>query len=501
MRKSFLQAGSFTCLMLLLPTAGTTGQSIPVKTVPLASGDQFLLIPSRSIGMGGVSIALDHPFSDPFVNPGKGRIIGRGGLFGGSSFYSISGENGSGRTLPLGGTFTIGRWFAGGAAAIQQLTPATPDFQFRGWRSNFGPPLPYRGELPDNQYGTFFLGRRSADGRIGYGIGFSGARLEALEGVEFLYANSQEIRQSGWMGDISVGISGELTGDRAFEVLVSHSRLRMTHEVIYPTWFEADEEIAGPLPATWLQKNLDHTNTTALHLGYVQPMTDPRWRIGGIITGNWKNHPKIPEYVLPDMPPVPRDPGTTWAYNLGLGISKVEGPATFGLDIIYEPIWTETWGEAVEPTLADGDLMIPRGGKTIENDYRFHNYVIRVGVSRELETRGFQLGMHIRSVNYHLNQINNVERTFRSQDEQWIEWIPSWGYALKFPEFELRYFGRLKAGTGRPGEVRGFYRGSFEGGQIGDSPVDYLPTPTGDLSLQVTTVTTHQIALIIPFGR
>ena len=500
MWKSFLQTGSSTCLLVLLMAGGVSGQSIPVKTVPIATGDQFLLIPSRSIGMGGVSIALDHPFSDPFTNPGKGRMIRGGSLFGASSFYSISGDNGSGRTLPLGAVFSTGRWFGGGAAALQQLIPATPEFQ-SGWRSTGFSTIPYRGELPDNQYGTLFLGRRSADGRVGYGIGISGARLEALEGVEFLYANSQQIQQSGWMADVRAGISGDLTGDRTFEVLLSHSRLRMTHDVTYSNFNRLIDQTMPPIPGSRVQRNFDHTNTTVLHLGYVQPMTDARWRIGGIITGNWKTHPKIPEYVLPDMPPVPRDPGMTWAYNIGVGISKTEGPSTFGLDVIYEPIWTETWGEAAEPTVTSGGFTIPVGGKTIENDYRFRNLVVRVGVSREHETRGFQLGIQIRSVNYNLDQIDNIVRTSRKQDEHWIEWTPSWGYTLKFPEFELRYLGRMKVGTGRPGQVRGFYRSASFSGQTGDSPVDYLPTPTGDLAIQDTTVMTHQIALIIPIGR
>ncbi len=497
-----LQSGAATCLLAILLAGTATGQSIPVKTVPIASGDQFLLIPSRSIGMGGVSIALDHPFSDPFTNPGKGRMIRHGILFGASSFYSLSGDNGSGRTLPIGGLFRVGRWYAGGTAAIQQLIPASPEFQSRGWGSAGFVTTPYRGELPDNRYGTAFLGRRSLDGRIGFGVGISGAHLEALEGVEFLYANSQEIQQSGGYIDLRAGITGDLEGDRTFEVLVSHSRLRMTHDVTYLTWVESVDLIMPPIPGSRVQRNLDHTNTTALHLGYVQPMTDARWRIGGIITGNWKTHPKIPEDVLPDMPPVPRDPGMTWAYNIGVGISKVEGFSTFGLDLIYEPIWTETWGVAAESIPTGGGFSIPIGGKTIENDYHFNNLVVRIGVSREHETAGFQLGMEVRSVNYHLDQINNIERFSRNQDEQWIEWTPSWGGLLKFPEFELRYVGRLKTGTGRPAQIRGFQRWSQQGDLVIDpaSP-DYLPTPTGDLMIEDMLVMTHQIAIVIPIGR
>ena len=34
-----------------------SAQLIPIKTVPVASGDQFLLFPSQNLGMGGVGVA------------------------------------------------------------------------------------------------------------------------------------------------------------------------------------------------------------------------------------------------------------------------------------------------------------------------------------------------------------------------------------------------------------------------------------------------------------
>ena len=59
------------CVLLCLPTF-VFGQLISIKTVPVASGDQFMIFPSRNLAMGGVSIALDDPLLDPFVNPAKG---------------------------------------------------------------------------------------------------------------------------------------------------------------------------------------------------------------------------------------------------------------------------------------------------------------------------------------------------------------------------------------------------------------------------------------------
>ena len=42
------------------------------KTIPVATSDQFMSVPSTKLSMGGVSIALDDPLYNPFVNPAKG---------------------------------------------------------------------------------------------------------------------------------------------------------------------------------------------------------------------------------------------------------------------------------------------------------------------------------------------------------------------------------------------------------------------------------------------
>ena len=68
-RMSFLLL-SIMCALLLHPQL-TIAQLISVKSVPVAEGDQFTIFPSLNISMGGVSIALDDPLLDPFLNPAK----------------------------------------------------------------------------------------------------------------------------------------------------------------------------------------------------------------------------------------------------------------------------------------------------------------------------------------------------------------------------------------------------------------------------------------------
>ena len=78
-------------LLLLAILAGTalSAQLIPIRTVPVASGDQFLTVPSGTLGMGGVMIALDDSLADGWVNPAKGVFIGESSFLGAPTFYGI----------------------------------------------------------------------------------------------------------------------------------------------------------------------------------------------------------------------------------------------------------------------------------------------------------------------------------------------------------------------------------------------------------------------------
>ena len=97
-------------------------QLISIKTVPVASGDQFMIFPSRNLAMGGVHIALDDPMADPFVNPAMGVHIQRALLFGAPTFYAVGEQNGSARTIPIGGVVKSNRLFGGLTLALQEIS-------------------------------------------------------------------------------------------------------------------------------------------------------------------------------------------------------------------------------------------------------------------------------------------------------------------------------------------------------------------------------------------
>ena len=481
---------STTILLLTAAVAGTaSAQMINLKTVPVASGDQFLVYPSSNLSMGGVSIALEDPWLDPFVNPARGTRQQGVALFGSPTFYNITNDNGGARTLPFAIIYGDESWFGAMSLTMQELRAPDEDFVVRQPSSI---PQPRQANLlsegsATNKYFYGMLGKKLEGTTMSVAGSLSLADLNAVDGVEHLYALSQGIDQFGHVLDLRVGLLNELPGNRTVEAMLLHNRFRMTHDVTYIDfiWESNTSE-------TRLERNLDRTDTWGLHLQYSQPLTETGWRIGGIATANYKSHPKIPNYEIMN---IPRDPGHSWAYNLGVGVSREHEQARFGVDLIYEPINSNTWAETpVELELSDGGT-IPAGGRTVDNEFDFSNALMRFGLSRDGQRGGLSLGLQVRSIDYKLRQIDYVEGTRRRQREHWLEWTPTWGGVIRFPEFEIRYSGRATLGTGRPGVA---WTGSRAAMMDQAAAADIILAPSGPLALQDATVVTHQVSVAIP---
>jgi hypothetical protein len=197
---------------------------------------------------------------------------------------------------------------------------------------------------------------------------------------------------------------------------------------------------------------------------------------------------------------IPRDPGYSSAFNVGIGLSESDGPVTFGLDAILEPIWSHTWADAAEPIESASGRMIPAGGMTIENRFRFSNALFRMGVDQELMRTAslhgkLQLGVGVRTIHYWLEQHDHVQLTDRDLEESWTEWMPTWGLSVGLPELEIRYRGSVTHGTGRPGVAAPRFMAGVNDLAVGSN---ILVAPSGPLSLDEVRVVTHQVSLSLP---
>jgi len=492
-------------LCALVPAAAGTvsAQLIGIKTVPVAQADQFSIFPSRNLGMGGVSIAVADPLLDAFVNPAKGARMGAPYLYGSPGLYNVSSNAGGGRTLPLAAAAKVGTWFGGLALALQEVDAAqvtNPPVFFTTDAISVVPPPPpstLDGGSHGNQYAFAMVGKTLPGAGVSIGGSAFVAGLHAIDGVDMLYAGSQGVDQAGYAVDARLGLLKEWAGDRSLEAMVLYSRLRMTHDVSFLDWLW-DPATQRMRAQTRMDQNKDYTDIFGLHLEYERPLSVAGWRIGWLATANRMSHPKLPNYEIQSVQVIPRDPGTSYAFNAGLGLSRSHGPATFGIDVIYEPIWSHTWADAEAATPTAGGDTIPTGGKTIENWFAFSNALVKMGVTRELgSTASAQLGLVVHSIQYGLKQKNHVEVSNRALREHWVEWMPTWGVGFKFPEVEIRYQGRVVNGTGRPGVV------ASSGGDLltvasADAARNILVAPNGPLTLGEVSVVTHQISLSVP---
>ena len=501
-------------LSLIRFAAPAEGQLIPVKTVRLAQGDQFAIFPSVNLAKGGVSIAVTDSLLDPFINPAKGARVGASRFFGTPALYSVSSHAGGGRTLPVGTLMRAGPWFGGAALAVQQVDASRTPVNDVVFVAEPGPcplqpgvacatasqtVLPAAEQTHGNELAFASLGRTVTGTGLSVGGSVLWARLTGVDGVDVLYARSVRVKQFGHTVDFRLGALQEWRGDRSLEALLLYDRFGMTHDVTYLDAFW-DPGTQRVLQRTRIEENFDQTNTWGLHLTYQQPLGAHGWRIGWLATANSMAHPKIPNYEMVNAVPVPWDPGHTWAYNLGVGVSRREGSATFGLDAIYEPIRSTTWGEAAIPTETRLGDTIAVGGRTIENRFRFSNALVRLGIGDETDldhsgtAAGLQLGLAVRSIGYHVEQQDNVQVSSRRDTEHWIEWTPTWGVSLRFPKLEVRYRGEVINGTGRPG-VSGSCsfcdRPTASSGGI-------LVAPSGPITLTPVRVFTHQVSVTLP---
>jgi len=501
---SFLFPVAVLSSILPVPRS-VAAQLIGLQTVPVAAGEQFAIFPSLNRSMGGPFIALDDPLLDPFVNPAAGSRITSPLFFSSPTFYTVSEGNGVTRTLPVGALYGSQRWFSGVIAATQQI-------EMGGRFGNDFVPidpastveLPPRGTLAQktsmNKYFQSLIGRKFGGGRFALAASMMVADLNMLDGIDQLFVNALEIEEFGHMQDYRIGFSGTFPGERRLEAMLVHNRFTMTHDVTSVNWILTDSLKGRFTPELTQEENLNRTRTWGVHVGYVQPIGETSWRVGGILTANRKQHPKIPTYdlaavQLPQARLIPRDPGDSWAYNVGLGISGKEHNTTFGLDVVYEPAESYTWADETEDITATDGSVIPVGGKTVENWFVFSNASVNAGINQDIGQSAFQLGLRMHGVDYRLRQHDHVEVTQRTRNEEWIEWTPSWGFRATFFGIEFRYQGSASSASHFPFIDLG---GDDLLRVSNPSSIDILAAARGDLAIPDLTVTSHRLAITVP---
>lgn len=492
----------FVLLVPLSLGGAASAQVIPIRSVPLAQGDQFLLYPSNNLGMGGVSVALVDSLLDPFRNPAMGARLGQSRLFGSPTIYSTTEETGNGASLPLAAVGRVQEWFGGISLVLQQVGGSRQVQQFvnvpvfdRGPFIGQNQPADFGSH--GNQYAFLSLGRTLNGSGLSIGGSVQWSRLKALDGADLLFPGRQALSEIGHGLDLRLGLVKDWAGNRSLEALVLHDRFRMTEDVTYLDTFW-DPGTQQFLQRPRIEHALDRAFTTGLHLTYQRPLAAAGWRIGWVGTVNLVSQPRIAQ---DEVVTLPRDEGRATAANVGVGFSKARGAGTFAIDVLYEPIWSTTWAVAQTQTVTATGGTLAAGARTVTNAFRFSNVVLRLGVNREMtfaqieKAVGLQLGLALRSVNYGLSQTDRVAATTQHMHMSWVEWAPTWGLTLRFPELELRYRGRVTNGMGRPQQA---FSPIGVVALTDVAPGNLIVAPDQTLHLMGVSTVTHQVSLSLP---
>ncbi len=110
------------------------------------------------------------------------------------------------------------------------------------------------------------------------------------------------------------------------------------------------------------------------------------------------------------------------------------------------------------------------------------------------------VGLEMHSVSYDLVQRDRILGTTRFQEEHWFEWTPTWGARVDLGGVEMSYQGRLVTGTGRPGSAAAVAPGVWAMTVDQAAGVDFVPAPSGPLTLDDAQVWSHRIGVRIPLS-
>lgn len=488
-------AAVLASVLCLVPATSARAQLITPKTVPVFQGEQFGIYPSQWPGMGGVSIALPDTLGDMWSNPAKATRLRTGVL--NVMPFSHRATAGGGRSLPVSFMQTGGRLAGGALFAMQEV-----ERNDAPWNATI------RERTASNAYYDGVLALR-LDEHASIGASVSYADLRGVNGVSAMYAGNDRLLQRGSQFDARLGLVRDFTSGASLEMVGVVNRYRMEHEVSYPTFWRWGSPCtpAGPVqPGCELVQaparteiNLDRTNTVGLHTVFLAPRTESGWRVGYLLTANRLSHPKIPNYEFQN---IPRDPGHTDAFNVGVGFHRQDGSMTFGMDVILEPMWSDTWADAAGDTTNVNGVVIPQGDHTVDNHFRFTNARIKVGIAHEIpgptpeaSRLVFQAGLGLRSISYTLDQANHVTLQSRTQDESWIEWTPTLGVQLRGRVIDLGYSWSYTCGPSCPsigddGPLPNFNAPERDGGGV-------IAAPSGPLNFDGGSSSRHRITVTL----
>jgi hypothetical protein len=439
-------------------------QVIPIKTTRIAEADLSSYIPSANAGMGRL-LTLADTVLDPFDNPASARRIRLPYVVGSLASYSVSHDLGNGSTTPIGVFVPRGPWFAGFNGARQSVSPAD-----LGGFGGFG-------DVADhNKYGFALFGR--SIGTAAVALSGSWSTEGALDGANLVYPGMASLDRVNRARDVRLGVSKTFKRGATLEAVALEIKSTMRGDIRY-----LDRLWNPNLQQTTETERIEHDHsqiqTRGVHATLSVPLKDSAWRVGAGLTANKVEYTTLPLYGPVNLR---RDPGRSSAYNGIIGFSRAGERLRFGMDAIYEPIWSR----------------IAVTGEVNNDRYRFYNTAFRGGISADYHPLGQQtsvrllFGAQVHNIRFMRTEYDSAQVASDSW-HAWDEWTHNWGVSFLDKAMSLHLQWRVQSGAQRPGTLSP----QNNGGILVGSPVFGFFTPP-QLGLLSTRVSTLQILATVP---
>ena len=470
-------------------------QEINIRSVPLVSANQEDFQPSLSRGMGNLSIVFDDSIADPFINPAKASKLSGLKLFFSPTRNTWSNKEGTSvnsnfgsakyrgtkiNSLPFGFYLRKDNVFAGGSIAYQSYSSdrSSTIYPYFYSPSNYND----KNDIGNNTYLFGLIGTYLPDLKVSVAGSFSWSKYSAFDGVNLLYPGSYEINQDGWAVNYKLGLLVELSDKEQLDLIFGRSMFKSTHDVIY-NYGGVIYDYIYPYRE---DLNKDESNGWIVHTKYNRVLIHS-WKFGAMFTINWKEHPKLPNYTIAN---IPRDPGNSTAYNIGAGLVHYGSKSIAGFEYIYEPISSNTWAEPDELSL------YPKTYRTVENFFDFYNHILRAGILSQTEYNWLDIrfGIQLHFYKYNLKQNDNIAFTSRSAEEDWLETSLTGGLTFKLDKFQIFYSLQLILGNGIVETTGSNSSIRFVGAEKAVN--DFLIAPSSSLTVDKIPLVSQQITFM-----
>jgi len=468
-----------------------TAQSIPVKTYPLLCGEGFTPELSSNVGLGGVSIAHADSLSEPFENPASLMTVGhnvvaiapgwRSWSLGSTEILSwrtsTTEERSRASTLPV--SLAVVQRADGFAVGVEAGFQRVASGYY--WNQRWGTPKPTTMTI-DHSFGANNWSERlsvavpvpGADMSIGAGVGYTDIR--GVDGIQFLYPDVRELTVAGSNIDARLGVAGRFAQTDVYTFAVGYNAFDVKQHAVFDQRPTVD--------------NQDITRTWFAQARYRLRLSE-KMNVGLMATGNRKEHPKIAEYPIAS---VPRDPGVTWAFNLGAGASWYLSPdAAFTVEGIVEPIDSKTWVAAAQDWVLADSSVLRKGEPEQHNDYSFLNYIVRFGMSIQAESwLALKFGAETRFYSFDYHHKNNISGRYEyvAPQSSWTEVQVSGGAEVRAGDWTFEYVARVLSGEGLL--KRTFGGIVFDADDVRTAN-DYLMPPNRNVSMTPVMVVSHRL--------